>query len=128
MSEPKTYVRVEREIVEARIYERAVEIELNVRPGQTKAIAQTIIVSHRSGAKRAHQNGLAMSLRTRRVTAQGLTSLRASGSFDMLSLLKGHASGAIAGVFMHETIERLTALAREVEAEFEWIDWEAVKP
>ncbi|QZD98171.1 hypothetical protein SEA_ANTUNA_58 [Microbacterium phage Antuna] len=128
-TDTKTFVRVERELVEARTYERSVEIELDMRPGQYATDAQTVLIVERSGSPKPYVNGRAISLRVQQRTKAGAKPRRGgTSSFDLLALVKGHTHGSIARVFTPETIERMRALALEVVAEFESIDWENVKP
>lgn len=127
--EGRAYVRIEREIVEARIYERAVDVELEVKPGQYATEALTVLVAERSGSHKPYINGLAISLRVRQTTKAGATPKRgAVSSIDLLSLAKGHVYGNVARLFTQPTIARLRLLAEQVRIEHGTIDWEDVTP
>lgn len=121
-----TSAKITRTRTEVRRYERSVEIALDMAPRQTRADAQTVVVTQKLGDLGRYETGEPrVVLNVTRTTKKGEPTYSGKRAYDLALVDAEPSRWGDHNDFTPETIDRLRELRDAVLDEWASIDWEA---
>ena len=126
-----TSAKITRTRTEVRRYERSVEIALDMSPRQTRADAQTVVVTQKLGDISRYETGEPrVVLNVARTTKKGEPTYSGKRSYDLALVDTDRDRIKWGDVldFTPETVDRLRELRDAVLDEWASIDWETAQP